>query len=249
MQDMPFDVVSAVFMMAAVFLSSILRAFTGFGFALAAIPVLALFLPPSTTVVVVASLTLLVSLQTVKEFWDPVEVKRSAGMIGASILGTAAGAVFLGMLSVSLFQLIVGVTVIAASLMLNFAHPKEREVGSGLKAVIGFLSGIMNGLLAIPGPPVIIYALSAYATPARSRGFLMIFFLFSAAFALTGFGVQGFIGITELMYIAAAYPAMYAGNRFGNKWFQTHGSATYRRIANATLLLIGISAVAKALAG
>jgi uncharacterized membrane protein YfcA len=55
--------------------ASVLRAFTGFGFALTAVPVFALFLAPVEAVVLSASLTLLSSLLTMRTFWAVVPLR------------------------------------------------------------------------------------------------------------------------------------------------------------------------------
>ena len=47
--------------------AAVLRSFTGFGFALAAVPVYSLFLPPTQAVVLSASLALAIGIQTLPQ--------------------------------------------------------------------------------------------------------------------------------------------------------------------------------------
>ena len=52
--------------------AAVMRAFTGFGFALMAVPLLSLFLLPTDAVVLVALLTLTTSLVTYRAWWGRV---------------------------------------------------------------------------------------------------------------------------------------------------------------------------------
>jgi uncharacterized membrane protein YfcA len=90
--------------LAALF-ASVLHAFTGFGFALAAVPVFALFLAPVEVVVLSASLTLLSSLLTVRTFWAFLPSRPMLPLGLMSILGNAAGTLFLTIISPEQFRL------------------------------------------------------------------------------------------------------------------------------------------------
>jgi uncharacterized membrane protein YfcA len=60
---------------AVVIFASILRSFTGFGFALTAVPVFSLFLSPTDSVVLSAALTLSSNLLGVRTYWGIVPLK------------------------------------------------------------------------------------------------------------------------------------------------------------------------------
>ncbi|MDC0173242.1 hypothetical protein OAK26_05785 [Gammaproteobacteria bacterium] len=105
----------------------------------------------------------------------------------------------------------------------------------------GLLSGLMNGALAIPGPPMIIYVMLTEPVPERSRALLITFFLASAVMALVSFGVAGFIQIQSLWHLLLAFPAMVAGDKIGFYLFKKYGGQLYRRIAIAGLLAIGVT--------
>tara|TARA_R110002096_G_scaffold299538_2_gene494292 strand:+ start:562 stop:1314 length:753 start_codon:yes stop_codon:yes gene_type:complete len=228
-------------MLAAVFIAAMLRAFTGFGFALAALPVLSMFLAPSTSVSIIATLTLLISLPTLKSYWGVVPFPPIAGMLALSAMGTLGGVYILLLISPDIFRLSIGITVMIACALLSRFRPKERKIGGPLAWLVGLSSGIMNGAIAIPGPPVIVYAMAVFPEPAKSRAFLMLFFLFSAIFAVSGFAWEGIIGWQEIGLIALALPSMLAGDKLGFWLFHKHGTNTYRKIAIIALFAIGAS--------
>ncbi len=229
----------------ATVVAAVLRAFTGFGFALAAVPVYALVLLPSQAVVLSASLALVLGVQTAPQYFGALE-RRQWPVFVAAVPGTLLGAVLLRQMQADQFRLVLGLVTIAASLVLARYHPRPVPVRGGVRAITGFASGVLNGAFAVPGPPVIIYAMATLSEPARARAFMIGFFSCSALLALAGFAWLGFLSWQSLGLALAVYPAMFAGDRLGYRLFEAHGSAHYRRVAVITCLLIGVSITLRA---
>lgn len=227
--------------------AAVLRAFTGFGFALAAVPVFSLFMPPTQAVVLSASLALAISLLSLRTYWGQYPIRPLLPMLAMSLLGTGLGVVLLDRLDTRQFQLCIGLLVILACPVLGLYRPRQREPGATAGAVTGLASGLMNGAFAVPGPPVIIYAMSTQPEPARSRSLLMTFFLFSALLALVSYGIAGFVTPASPWLFALAFPAIYVGDKLGYYLFRRFGSGVYRRVALVVLLAVGLSITAKAL--
>ncbi|TNE62555.1 MAG: sulfite exporter TauE/SafE family protein [Alphaproteobacteria bacterium] len=232
---------AALGMALAIFVAAILRAFTGFGFALAALPVMSLFLLPTTAVSIVVLLTLTISLQNLKSYMPDVPWRVMGWMTGMAAVGTMLGTYILLVISPDSFRAAIGISVMGACFLLARYKPKDSASGGWKAALTGLASGLLNGALAIPGPPVIIYAMAAFSNPVVSRAFLMGFFLFSAIFATGSYAISGIIGVKELTLFALALPGMLAGNRIGFRLFEKYGSGGYRRIALMALFAIGLS--------
>ena len=221
--------------------ASVLRAFTGFGFALTAVPVFALFLAPVEAVVLSASLTLLSSLLTMRTFWAVVPLRPMLPLGLMSILGTSAGTLLLNMISPEQFRLWVGLSVIFGCAWLSFVNPSPSHNTLLLRSGTGLLSGLMNGALTIPGPPMIVYAMLTEPQPERSRALLMTFFLFSAMVALVSFALAGFSTLQSLWYLLWTFPAVRVGGWLGGALFKRFGDVLYRRIGLVSLLCIGLT--------
>ena len=80
---------------AATVAAAILRSFTGFGFALAAVPSFAFFLTPSQAVVLSASLSLAVGLQTWPQHAGKVALRPLWPLYLMAVVGTIVGATVL----------------------------------------------------------------------------------------------------------------------------------------------------------
>lgn len=223
-----------------VILAAILRSFTGFGFALAAVPAFSLFLPPTQAVVLVSLLTLAVNLIYARNYLTNIPLNPLVPLVITAIIGTIFGTQIIKRISVETFQFWVGCSVIAGCMAMIFMRKIRIPVNAFTTYLTGLLSGIMNGSLAIPGPPIIIYALQSQSTAEKSRILLMTFFFASAFIALISYGFAGFVNMQSLWFFVLAFPAMLIGDRLGFYLFNQYGSALYRTIAISCLMVIGV---------
>ena len=227
--------------------AAVLRSFTGFGFALAAVPVYAFFLPPAQAVVLSASLALAIGVHTFPQYARHADLAQRWPVFLMTVPGTLLGAVLLQRLDVEHFRLAIGILTILASLVLARFQPRRLTPGRWLQPSVGLTSGLMNGAFAIPGPPVIIFSMASESDPARSRAFMIGFFSFSALMALASYGALGMLSGQLVLLALLAYPAMRLGDRVGYRLFTRHGGSRYRAVAVATCLLIGVSITLRAL--
>lgn len=243
----PLDIPQILLIGAGVVFASVLRAFTGFGFALAVVPVFSVFLVPAEVVVLAASLSLVLGLISLRIWWGMFRVAEVLPLILLAWLGTALGTWLLtGMLGGD-FQLWVGIAVLLSCLGVTLSRPDNPVDSPALTGCAGLLSGLMNGALAIPGPAMILYALLTQPDPIRSRALLMLFFTASSLLALVSFAVAGLFVATTTWYIAVALPALVVGDRIGNALFARYSTAFYRRVAVLILFCMGILILIRAL--
>lgn len=241
------DMAQLALIWAVVISAAVLRAFTGFGFGLAAVPVFSLFMAPTQAVVLSSSLTFAISLLTLPGYWGQYPFKPLLPMLGMSLAGTGCGVLVLGQFNPQQFQFWIGLLVILACVVLSFYRPRRRQPGMGVNGLTGLASGLMNGAFAIPGPPVIIYAMATQPDATRSRALLMTFFLFSALLALAFYWSAGFVTAASPALFALAFPAMYVGNKLGFYLFLRLGTRLYRRVALLVLFAVGLAILTKSL--
>jgi uncharacterized membrane protein YfcA len=242
------EVAALLLMWGVIIAAAIPRAFTGFGFALAAVPVFSLFMPPTQAVVLTASLALAISLLSIRTYWGRYPLGAMAPMFLMSLVGTGTGVLLLTSISGQRFQLYIGIAVILACAILTFYRPGKAQPGPGLGGMAGLLSGLLNGAFAIPGPPVIVYAMATEPDPSRSRALLLTFFLFSSTVALAAYTAAGFVTPLSPWLFLLAFPAMYVGDKVGYHLFHRFGTALYRRVALAVLFSVGVGITLRALA-
>jgi uncharacterized membrane protein YfcA len=243
----PFDETQIVLVWAGVIFASVLRSFTGFGFALAVVPVFAIFLPPAEVVVLAASLSLVLGLVSLRVWWGVFNIREILPLVLLAWIGTALGAFLLTGMSGGDFQLWAGIAVLLACLGITLSRPAAPVNSPALTGCAGLASGLMNGALAVPGPPMIAYALLTEFDPARSRALLMLFFTASSVLALVSYAFAGLFVPTTPWYVALALPALFAGDRLGNVLFARYSGAFYRRVAVLVLFLMGVLVISGSL--
>ena len=230
-----------------VIFAAVLRTFTGFGFALAVVPMLSLMLPPGDVLVLGAALALALGLLSLRQWWGQVALTEIVPLTISAALGTVIGALFLPGLSAAWFQLGAGASIILACAGIALVRPSRPLSSPALTGVSGLASGLMNGVLAIPGPPVVVYMLLTEPNPARSRALLMMFFTLLAVVALGSYGVAGLFNTHVFLYFLLACPALWIGDLLGGYLFRRFGGLLYRRVAILTLLAMGVVIAFKAL--
>ena len=115
-----------------------------------AVPVFSLLLLPGDAVVLSAVLALILGLMSYRSWWGLFPVTPAVPMVSGSLLGTAVGVWFLASLSVTEFQLWIGISVVAASLVLSRFTPRESAASGSVSLGTGVASGLMNGALCHP---------------------------------------------------------------------------------------------------
>ena len=232
---------------AIILLASVLRAFTGFGFALCAVPGFSLFLPATDSAVLSVMLTLGISILTIRNYVREYPPKSMSLILLMALLGTVAGNQVLLQIDQNLFRILVGTIVIFAGLFLSLYRPKTQIRSRFLEANGGLFAGLMNGAFAIPGPPIIIYAMFAEPEPNRSRAMLMQFFAAAALLGFLSFSFSGMVHRELISIFLLCMPVMITGNYIGSAFFDKHGDRSYRVVAISSSIFIGAVTIASVL--
>lgn len=239
----------AALLAVTVFLAGLLRGFTGFGFALAAIPVLTLFLPPGAIVPAVSVVALLAGIELLPKAWPAANFRAIRRLLIGALVGTPFGAYLLAVLPADPMRLIIGGIVLLAALLLWRGARFSRQPPLGGQVAIGALSGLLNGATAMGGPPVILYFLAAPEGMAAGRASLLVYFFFLSLWSLAMMAWQGLLGWPSLLLALLMTPAMALGNRLGSRLFDRSSADLYRRVALAFLATTALLAIARAVTG
>ncbi|MDA9919318.1 sulfite exporter TauE/SafE family protein [Porticoccaceae bacterium] len=239
---MNFDLTQLATIWVVVIMASILRAFTGFGFALAAVPSLSLFLLPREAVVLSAALVLSISLINRRAISEHVAMRPLVPLMAWTVTGTVVGVLLLTWISSRWFRLTAGLAVLIACVAL-IARPSQTPINRGFKGLFGLTAGIMNGFLAMPGPPILIYAMLTEPDLKRTRALMHLMLMGSAILVLLSYFAVGYLSYEIIQYYLLALPIMILGDKLGNHLFQLYGAEMYRKVALLLLFTVGIAAI------
>ena len=229
-----------------VFAADMLRGHTGFGFSIAAVPLLSLLATPPTAVPIVLMLQLLVSANGLRPALQQSDW-RSIGLLAiGALLATPAGLWALTELPDVVLRLAIACTVSAAVLVLGLGlRPATAPTGSRV-LLFGVVSGLFNGVAGMPGLPAIAYYLGAPIPGATARASVIVLFTLTSAFALLPLVVLGRVDAGNCLVAAAALPLVWFGSSIG-AWLHARSSdRLYRNGGLAVLAATALLATAKA---
>ena len=237
------------FVLLVAFGAGILRGYTGFGFALAAVPALTLIIDPADMVPVVTLITLVGGLQLVIQVWRQADWSSVWLLLAGAVVGLPFGVAMLRYLPADLMRVFIGLVVLIAVLLLWRGFTFNSAPSKARRLVLGMLSGLLNGSTSMGGPPVIIFFLASPAGAAVGRASLLVYFFLLSWITLGAAAVGGLVTIHVLLLTILLLPAMSLGNWVGAHLFTKSTASTYRRIA--LIVLAGVAAVAliRALSG
>ena len=225
----------------------LVRGYSGFGFALAAVPLLNLGFPPAVAVPSVLIVECGIGLSTV--FGERVHIDQAILMrlVAGTLIGTPLGVLFLTLAPADLTRLFVAlVALLAVAVLWRRPHVQWLARGWALFAG-GFFSGVLNGGTAMSGPPAILVLLGAPLADRKARALLMSFILISAVLAVVITGLGRLQTLQTLGNALAMAPGVVAGAWLGGVLFRRLPERFYRGGSFAVLVVISIITVVSTL--
>jgi uncharacterized membrane protein YfcA len=231
-----------------IFAAGLLRGFTGFGLALAAVPLLALVLPPQQVVPVIVTLQLLAAFVDLPAAWHDADWRALRWLTLAMMVCTPAGFVALAWLSAAHARLVIGLLILASVALLWRRRVLPVHPRPWMVLAVGAVCGLMNGVAAMPGPPVVVYFL-ALDRPARvTRASAAVFFVLTAATAIVPLTWKGLATRETMIWSLTALPALLGGQWIGGIGFRRSPAALHRLVALIALSMLSVLLIVRALA-
>lgn len=237
---------------AVVLVAGFFQAAAGFGFALLAVPLLSLVLPPQTAVVVVFLQSTTSSLLTAahrSENVDRIEASRLS--IGA-VVAMPLGALILVTASADALRLGLGIVTCSAALYMLLPSTKRRQdlvVRPWATYTVGAVSGVLNTALATNGPPLVVYLRARGLAVDAFRATISVVFIVSSVVGLVILVATGAVHGTAVHYfvltVAPALVGWAAGAATAARLRHHH----FVHMVDVLLLVSGGLAIAKAVAG
>jgi uncharacterized protein len=240
---------SLIATMASVTAAAVLRGFTGFGFGLAAVPLLSLALPPTQVVPLVVTLQVVIGVAGLRAAAIECDWRAVRSLLPGLLIGVPGGLLILTTLPANPVRLAIG-AIIAFSVWLIHRGIRLRPNPSRLVSFgVGLVSGIVSGLASMGGPPVVVYLLALGHTAARMRATSIVFFMLSGCMSFVPMAARGLITRDILIWAAASLPVLFGGSRIGTWVFHKARPGHHRMVALVTLSGLALLLIGRALLG
>lgn len=231
----------------AVFLSAVLRGFTGFGFALAAVPLLGLLFAPVLAVTTVILLQVLVGALDVRAGRQDCDWGSVKWLAAGAILGSPIGVLLLGYASPAVARVAIGSISLVAALSLGRGAAAAIFPVRPVGLAAGFLAGLFNGIAAMPGPPVVAFYLALGVKRNVMRASLLIFFMSTSLAALLMALAVDMIDQPALVLALASLPVMVGGSALGGRLSRYGSDRLHKTVSIVMLIAIAAASILRGL--
>lgn len=240
---------SLIVAMVGVSCAAMLRGFTGFGFGLAAVPILSLALPPRGVVPLVVTLQVVIGLGGLRAAWAQCDWRAVRALFPGLLCGIPVGLSILTILSPNPVRFTIGAVILISVWLIQRGLRMPPNPSWALSGCVGLASGIISGLASMGGPPVVVYLLAVGHSPARMRATAIVFFMLSGVVSFIPMAATGLITRDVILWTAGSVPLLYGGTRLGTWAFGRAKPHHHRIVALATLSALGLLLIGRAAAG
>jgi hypothetical protein len=235
--------------LAVIAFATVIRSAFGFGEALVAVPLLALFIP----IEVAAPLAVLVSVTVagliLVQDWREVH----AGSAGRLILSTVFGIPFGLLLLTSVAEPVVKAVLAAVIITFSVYHLVGRsrfELKDDRQAwLFGFGAGVLGGAYGMNGPPLVVYGTLRRWSPEHFRATLQAYFLPASLAGMAGYGLAGLWTGAVNRYYLLSLPATLAAIALGRAIHRRIDPRRFVAAIHVALAAIAALLLAQALGG
>jgi uncharacterized membrane protein YfcA len=232
-----------VTIIAAALFGGLVRGYSGFGFALAAMPILTIAMSPAAAVPAVFPLEFAIGMVTLPMEHPSVDWRVLKWLALGALLGTPLGVTVLALLPTEITRLLLGLAVGAAVIRAWKQQATPMAQKDAKLAGIGFLSGCLNGGTGMSGPPVIVSLLGSEMPMHRARATLIAFIALSALFGIAISIFHQAYSASVLLTSLIMSPAVALGCGLGVAAFTRGPRQFYRPISLSLLALSMVIAV------
>jgi hypothetical protein len=222
-----------------IFCSSVVLGMTGFGNALIALPLMLVFMDPRLAIPVMKTLSLFsqLTMQVIGRF--PVDWKLLWFLAIPATIGTFVGANLLKTSEPGILIDVVGIVIVVFALASLIGIKILTLRGRIVAIVIGFIAGVLGGVVTLSGPPVVLFLNEEQAqSKLYFRGTILVFFTIEIISTLISYLVLGIFGLEHLILVAKIVPAMLLGVWAGIRIFARFSDETFRKLVLIFLIIL-----------
>jgi uncharacterized membrane protein YfcA len=223
-----------------IFFSTLTRSTFGFGDALFAMPLLALFLDIKIITPLIALIAFFIAISILIKNWKKVEFKSAWRLILASLFGIPIGLWYLDDINENVIKLVLGVIVLIFSVY-NLIQPNLHKLkGEKYSWIFGFIAGILGGAYNTNGPPIVIYSSLKKWNPQNFRATLQGYFFTTGIMVIAGHGIAGNFTNEVLNYFAYCVPVVILAVVFGARLNKKISVERFHKYIYIILIILGL---------
>jgi uncharacterized membrane protein YfcA len=222
------------------FIATFIRSAFGFGEALIAVPLLAIWMPleVAAPVAVLASIT--VALMILLQDWRQVHIRSAAWLVIPTLAGIPLGLILLTTVPERYVKALLATVIIAFSAY-SLASRNTRELKDDKFApLFGFIAGVLGGAYGMNGPPLVIFGSLRRWSPQHFRATLQGYFLPASVAGLWGYHLAGLWTPAVNRHYLTSLPAILVATTLGRAINRRMQPGRFLVYVHGGLTLVGI---------
>jgi uncharacterized membrane protein YfcA len=223
------------------FVATLVRSAFGFGEALVAVPLLALWIPIREAAPLALLFSMTVACVVVVQDWKKIHLRSAVWLLLATVPGIPVGMLILTRGHPACVKAALGALILAFSLWCLAARraPAIEGENRGWLVACGFCAGVLGGAYAMNGPPLVLYGAMRRWSAQHFRATLQAYFLPAGLLVAAAFWMSGLwswhVARLYLVSLPALIPALVLGT-FINRRLR---GDIFLKIVYVGLLIIG----------
>ena len=184
---------TTVDVLVVVFVATLFRSAFGFGEALIAVPVLALFIPLKVAAPLAVLVSITIAAMVVAQDWRKIHVSSAGWLVGSTLFGIPVGLMLLASSHQKAVKVALAIFIMAFATYCLLGR-KPPELKSDSKAWLlgcGFVAGVTGGAFGMNGPPLVIYGAMRRWSAQHFRATLQAYFLPASVIGMGGYWLAG----------------------------------------------------------
>lgn len=204
-------------------MATLIRSAFGFGEALVAVPLLALFLPLQVAAPLAVLVSISIAAIVVTQDWRYIHMRSAGWLLFATALGIPLGLYMLTRSPERLVKAGLGAMILLFSAYSLAGRMRFRlhEDSRAWLLACGFCSGILGGAYGMNGPPLVLYGSLRRWPPQRFRATLQAYFLPASLLGMFGYWAAGLwtpvVTRDYLLSLPVMIPAVFLGRAINHR--------------------------------
>ncbi|MDO6461718.1 sulfite exporter TauE/SafE family protein [Granulosicoccaceae sp. 1_MG-2023] len=221
--------------------ASMVRGYTGFGFAALAITGLNLIWPPQISVPVILLLDLIGSLGLLRTVWPESDRALIARLTSGAVLGIPLGLTLLIQLPENWLKIGINAAVLILTIILFLRPAAARREYPWLTRIAGGVSGAFTAAASVGGLPIVCYLMMTPLDARRQRASMVVFLALTDLVALALLAASGLLGVHLLLPILILLLPTLLGVHLGKLAFQYFRPKSFHPVALPILAVLSLS--------
>jgi uncharacterized membrane protein YfcA len=239
-------VAASVIVFAIVMVAALAQAVTGFGFALVAVPLLALAIDPRAAVVTAGLAGLGATLLALVRQQAHVNWRTAGILLGCASVGLPLGLLILRFAPVRALSVLIAVTVLCCTVLV-WRRTRLRHPGRFTLAAVGVLVGTLSTATGTSGPPLVALFQGLGFERHTFRATLAAVFSGTGIVSVAGFVAAGVVTPHLVWLGLVGLPAVGVGWTIGDRLFDRIDAARFRVVVIVALIATAAVTLARAI--